>query len=370
MKTLFDQTSLSGIPLRNRLVRSATWEGLADGNGRVTSPLVDIYRNLAAGEVGLIISSYMYVSPEGKQNNGQLSATDDECIPGLQQLADAVHAEGGSLVAQLVHCGGQASREFSGMDPVAPSAIADKGYGEIPRALTQQEIDRIKADFAGAAQRIQESGFDGIQLHGAHGYLLSQFISPFRNRRNDRYGGCIENRCRFTLEVFEAIRETVGETFPILIKINGSDFFEGGTTVEDSSFLASRLEEVGIAAIEVSGGTPGSRRLGAVRADILHPEDEAYFLEQAAVIRKSVPSLPLILVGGLRSVEVMERILEEGAVDYFAMARPLIREPDLPRRWRSGDLHRAGCRSCLGCFRPARKGEGIRCVRITEEQTN
>lgn len=362
MKTLFDQTKLAGISLKNRSVRSATWEGLADRDGHVTPKLVDIYRDLANGNVGLIISSYMYVAPEGKQNLGQLSVVDDSSVPGLTRLAKCVHEEGGSLVAQLVHCGGQANREVSGLSPVAPSAVSDKVYREIPQHLTLKDLERVKESFVNAALRIQKSGFDGIQLHGAHGYLLSQFLSPLRNRRSDLYGGSLENRCRFTLEVFEDMQAAVGSNFPIMIKINGSDFQEGSVTIEDSEYLVSRLAAAGIAAVEVSGGKPGSRRLGAVRPNISDREDEAYFLDLVKAIRKVVPKVPLMLVGGLRSIEVMEEILNDGFADYFSMSRPLIREPDLLKRWLSGDRRKADCQSCLGCFRPARKGEGIRCV--------
>jgi 2,4-dienoyl-CoA reductase-like NADH-dependent reductase (Old Yellow Enzyme family) len=362
-KQIFESTELGRLCLKNRLVRSATWEGLADRSGHITPHLFDIYKELARGQIGLIISSYMYVSPEAQQNIGQISVADDSSLPGLKKLADIVHTEGGTIVAQLVHCGGQANREVSSLDPVAPSAVSDKGYREVPKELSPEGIGKIIQDFVDASLRIKKSGFDGIQLHGAHGYLLSQFLSPLRNRRNDRYGGSLENRSRFPLEVFRAIRSAVGKQFPVMIKINGSDFLEGSSTIEDSKYLFGRLAEEGIDAVEVSGGTPGSRRLGAVRPDILTREDEAYFRDQAGELGRSVPDVPLMLVGGIRSVEVMEEILSEGYVDYFSMSRPLIREPDLPKRWASGGRERAECRSCLGCFRPARKGEGIRCVR-------
>ena len=219
-------------------------------------------------------------------------------------------------------------------------------------------------DFAAAAVRLQRAGFDGVQLHGAHGYLLAQFLSPLRNRRSDEYGGRLDNRTRFCREVYRAVRDAVGPDFPVMIKLNANDFLEGSTTEEDSSFLASALTTDGVDCIEVSGGTPGSGELGAARPKIEGPEDEAYFLDQARTMRAAAPSVPLMLVGGLRSPEIMESILEAGVVDYFSMSRPLIREPNLPNRWRRGDLRRAECVSCLGCFGPARKGEGIRCVQV------
>jgi 2,4-dienoyl-CoA reductase-like NADH-dependent reductase (Old Yellow Enzyme family) len=365
MAEIFEATNLSGIELGNRLVRSATWEGLADDAGRVTPALTRIYQELAEGRVGLIISSYLYVQAVGKGAPGQLGADSDASIPGLAELAHAVHRRGGKLVGQIVHCGGQADpRQNGGLQPVAPSALTSPGYRQIPRELTAAEIGDLIRDFAAAGRRLSEAGFDGVQLHGAHGFLLSQFLSPLRNRRTDAYGGNLDNRSRFCLEVYGAVRSAVGSGFPVMIKLNASDFLKGSTTEEDACHLASFLAGEGIDAIEVSGGTPGSGKLGAARPDIEGPEDEAYFLPQAEAIRRAAPEVPLMLVGGLRSLEVMERVLDSGAADYFSMSRPLIREPDLPARWQRGDRRRADCISCLGCFGPARKGEGIRCVQV------
>jgi 2,4-dienoyl-CoA reductase-like NADH-dependent reductase (Old Yellow Enzyme family) len=363
MAEIFEPTSLSGIGLKNRLVRSATWEGLANAAGEVTPALVRVHEELAEGGVGLIISSYMYVQRVGKQVLGQIGADSDQLMPGLTELARAVHDRGGKIVGQIVHCGGQADRrQTGGLQPVAPSAIESPGYSTTPLELTTDQIHEIIDDFAAAAERLQKTGFDGVQLHGAHGYLLAQFLSPLRNRREDRYGGSLENRTRFPIEVYRAVRSAVGDDFPVMIKLNANDFLEGSTTEDDSCYLAAALAAEGIDAIEVSGGTPGSGKLGAARPNIKEPSDEAYFLPQAEAIRRAAPSVPLMLVGGMRSPEIMEKILAAGSADYFSMSRPLIREPGLPVRWQGGDRRRAACISCLGCFGPARKGEGIRCV--------
>ena len=365
MAEIFEPTNLSGIELANRLVRSATWEGLANPDGTVTPALIRINEELAEGGVGLIISSYMYVQPVGKQSQGQISVHSGEMTPGLAELAQAVHDRNGKIVAQIVHCGGQADLlQTGGLQPVAPSAIESPGYSVTPRELSTIEIHEIIGDFAAAAKRLQKTGFDGVQLHGAHGYLLAQFLSPLRNQRTDEYGGSLENRARLCLEVYRAVRSAVGAAFPIMIKLNANDFLDGSTTEEDSCYVAAALAAEGIDAIEVSGGTPGSGKLGAARPNIKKPTDEAYFLPQAEAIHRAVPSVPLILVGGIRSPEIMEKILAAGTADYFSMSRPLIREPGLPRRWENGDRSRAGCISCLGCFGPAGKGEGIRCVQI------
>jgi 2,4-dienoyl-CoA reductase-like NADH-dependent reductase (Old Yellow Enzyme family) len=364
MPEIFEHTVLAGMELKNRLVRSATWEGLADPGGRVTPELLRIHEDLADGGVGLIISSYMYVQKIGQQSLGQIGVDRDDLVPGLRSLADAVHRKGGKIVAQIVHCGGQSDRRQNGNQvPIAPSAVESPGYPIAPCAMTEDDIHAVIADFAAAARRVQAASFDGVQLHGAHGYLLAQFLSPLRNRRTDRYGGSLENRARFGLEVYLAVRRVVGEDFPVMIKLNANDFLEGSTTENDASFLAESLAEEGIDAIEVSGGTPGSGKLGAARPEIRELADEAYFRPQAEAIRRAVPGVPLMLVGGLRSFEVIEELLANGVADYASMSRPLIREPGLPDRWRGGDRTRAGCISCLGCFAPARRGDGIRCVR-------
>ena len=363
MTSVFDPNRLAGLDLGNRLVRSATWEGLADALGGVTDPMVDIYRDLAAGGVGLIISSYIAVRNDGRQHITQLAADRDEHIAGLARLADAVHQYGGKLVGQIVHCGGQSEPDANqGRAALAPSAIASPGYRQVPAELAPADIEDIVASFAAAAARLVSAGFDGVQLHGAHGYLLAQFLSPLRNRRDDEYGGDLPGRARFALAVFAAVRAVVGRDFPIMIKLNGNDFVAGSTSEEDSCYLAARLAAAGVAAIEVSGGTPGSGKLGPVRNKILTSDDEAYFRPQAQAIRIAAPDVPLMLVGGLRSLAKMEEILAAGDADYLSLCRPLIREPDLPRRWQRGEATRAACISCNGCYRPARKGEGVRCM--------
>jgi len=364
MAKVFEPTVLAGLDLENRLVRSATWEGLADSEGGITPELLRIHEDLADGGVGLIISSYMYVQKIGQQSSGQIGVDRDELVPGLRSLADAVHNHGGRIVAQIVHCGGQSDRRQNGNQvPIAPSSIESPGYPISPRAMTNDDIRTVIADFAEAARRVQAAGFDGVQLHGAHGYLLAQFLSPLRNRRTDRYGGSLENRARFGLEVYRSVRQIVGTAFPVMIKLNANDFLNGSTTEADAEVLAATLAAEGINAIEVSGGTPGSGKLGAARPEIREPADEAYFRPQAEAIRRAAPGVPLMLVGGLRSIEVIEDLLASGVADYASMSRPLIREPGLPNRWRGGDLRRAGCISCLGCFAPAGRGDGIRCVR-------
>ncbi|MDI6726164.1 MAG: hypothetical protein QMD32_04305, partial [Smithellaceae bacterium] len=222
--------------------------------------------------------------------------------------------------------------------------------------------------FAAAARRAKAAGFDGVQIHSAHGYLLSQFLSPIFNRRHDDYGGTIQNRLRLHLEVCRAIRETVGDDYPVLIKINCEDFSENGLTPEDSLRACKLLSQAGVDAFEMSGGLLTGGKLSPSRSGINSPEKEAYFREHAKAFKKEINS-PLILVGGLRSLDVAEEIIKTGTADYISLCRPLIREPGLINRWKSGDTGPATCKSDSLCFRPALTGKGIYCVVDEQERT-
>jgi 2,4-dienoyl-CoA reductase-like NADH-dependent reductase (Old Yellow Enzyme family) len=228
--------------------------------------------------------------------------------------------------------------------------------------MLPEEIRRVVDAFGKSAVRAEKAGFDGVQIHAAHGYLLSQFLSPFFNKRSDAYGGSLENRLRIVLEVFQGIKGQVGADFPVMIKMNAQDFLEGGLSMDEALNAATVLAEVGIDAIELSGGTPYSGKRTPVRTGKLEsPDDEVFYLHEAGAYKKRVTA-PLMLVGGIRSFEVAERLVDEGTTDYVSLCRPLIREPDLIQRWKSGDLRKSACISDNGCFKPGRAGEGIYCV--------
>lgn len=360
MTTLAAPLTINGMTLGNRLVRSATWEGMCDADGCPTPRLIDCYRTLARGGVGLIVSGYTFVSREGKQFPGKMGLDSEGCAAGMRALTAAVHAEGGKLCVQLVHAGGQTDSKNAGRQPLAPSAVKVDQFPETPQELSVDEIARLVAAFAASAEKAKEYGFDAVQLHGAHGYLINQFLSPLTNRRNDGYGGSKENRSRFLLEVYAAVRAAVGADFPVLIKLNGSDNLEGGLGTADALYAARALDQAGIDAIEVSGGTPASGSLGPVRSKIEAVDQEGYNLALGLEIKAAV-GCPVFSVGGFRSFEVARQALQQG-VDGIALSRPLIREPDLPKRWLEGDAARATCISCNGCFRPGLKEGGIRCV--------
>lgn len=367
MANVFEQSSISGMSLKNRLVRSATWEGMCAVDGRPTDKLIKCYRDLARGGVGLIISGYTFVRPEGKQAPGKMGIHTDEFAPEMKALTKAIHDEGGKICIQLVHCGGQTDSATAGRQPLAPSSVNVEQFPETPAELTKDEIRGIVAAFKEGARRAKAWGFDALQMHGAHGYLINQFLSPHTNRRTDEYGGDIENRCRFLFEVYRGIREAVGNGYPVLIKLNASDNLEGGLGIDDALYAARKLSEAGIDAIEVSTGTSASGEQSPARTKIDSPEKEAYNVGTARRIKEAV-SCPVMVVGGFRSYHIVEKALRDYELDYISMARPFIREPDLALRWEQGDTSPAKCISCNGCFKPGMKEGGIYCVVEAKER--
>ena len=367
MTTLFEETTINGLTMRNRMVRSATWEGMCDVDGRPTEKLINFYRDLTQGGIGLIVSGYTFVRPEGKGLPGKMGIHTDDFEDDYKNMIRAVHDAGGKIAVQLVHAGGQTNSENAGRQPLAPSAIQVDQFPELPAELTKQEISDIVTAFGEGARRAKAWGFDAVQLHGAHGFLINQFLSPLTNRRTDEYGGSIENRSRFLLEVYQKVRETVGTDYPVLIKLNAADNLDGGLETDDGVYAAKTLAEVGIDAIEVSAGTPASGAENPAREKINKPEKEAYNLELARRIKNAV-SCPVMVVGGFRSFEVAQKTIRDDDMDYIAMARPLIREPDLPNRWLQGDHSTAKCISCNSCFGPGLEEGGIYCVIEKKEQ--
>jgi len=359
MHPLFDPMTINGMPLANRFVRSATWEGMAGPDGCVTQRLIDCMAALADGGVGLIITSHAFVELEGKAGPLQLGIHDDAFLPGLTKMVETVHARGGRIVAQLAHAGRRANTEESGRPP---RIISITGSEEPPvTEMGPCDFKVVVTAFAEAAVRAKAAGFDGVQIHSAHGYLLSQSLSPLENRRSDWYGGPVEHRMRLLLEVTTAIRDAVGPDYPVLIKLNSADHVEGGFTLEEACAVAIRLAHEGIDAIEVSGGTPESGELSPIRPRIDTPEKEAYFRDAGKAIKESV-HVPVMLVGGIRSLETAVALHKEGRADLISLSRPLIREPNLIARWEQGDTAPATCTSCCRCFVPARRGDGIRCM--------
>jgi 2,4-dienoyl-CoA reductase-like NADH-dependent reductase (Old Yellow Enzyme family) len=366
MSILFESSEINGMKLRNRFVRSATWEGMASPEGAVTPKLIETMTLLAKGGVGLIISSHAYVRPEGQATPWQIGVYEDRLIDGLREMTAAVHGVGGKIVLQLAHAGNFAAENLTGTPPLVVSNY--EGLAKTPRTeLTIKDIEELVGAFAAAAGRAKAADFDGVQIHAAHGYLLSQFLSPAFNRRVDDYGGSIQNRSRIHREILHAMRKVTGGDYPVLVKLNCRDFTEDGLTLEDSIIAACLLADAGLDAIELSGGLLFSRKLSPSRPRIDSEEKEAYFREELRAFRKQI-HIPLILVGGNRSFAVAEGLVAEGSADYISMSRPFICEPGLIARWQAGDRRKAACKSDNLCFSPGLEGSGVRCVTKQREE--
>ncbi len=362
MKEMFESTSIKGMSLANRFIYSATWDGCADDKGFCTQRNIDMLMERVNGGVGLIITGMAYVKPEGKAAPWQLAACGDEYIDGLAKLAGAIHDAQGKVVLQLAHSGCYAPSALTGHEALGASTNDTDKFPQC-REMTLQEIGQVVEAFGKAAGRAKKAGFDGVQLHGAHGYLLSQFLSPFFNKRTDNYGGSIENRARILVEALKAVRNEVGEEFLVFVKINSQDFVEGGLTEDEMLQVCAMLKNAGVDAIEMSGGTVYASgafsccRIGALDT----PEKEVYYRNSAIRFKEKV-TVPLMLVGGIRSPEVAGKLVSEGLADYVSLCRPLIREPKLIKRWKDGDTAPAACIYCNGCFGPGLKGEGVQCI--------
>jgi 2,4-dienoyl-CoA reductase-like NADH-dependent reductase (Old Yellow Enzyme family) len=369
MGALFESSKINGLTLANRFVRSATWEGMATIDGAVTPKLIDLMTALAKGDVGLIITGSTYVCPEGQTNPRQVGIDRDNLMPGLKEMTGAVHAAGGKIVLQLAHGGNFADVRLIHQPPWVVSSF--EGLAKSTRReMSVKDIKKIVDSFARGAQRAQSAGFDGVQLHSAHGYLLSQFLSPIFNRRPDEYGGDIRNRVRIHLEIGRAIRNIVGVRYPLLIKMNGRDFAENGLSLEDSVQAAKLLSRAGFDAIELSGGLLTGGALSPMRPAADLEDQESYFKDDAWVFKKEI-NVPLILVGGMRSIEAAEKIIESSVADYISMSRPFICEPELIKRWKNGDRRRAECSSDNWCYKTGYAGEGIHCLKkVMDEETS
>ncbi|MHB1162302.1 MAG: oxidoreductase [Chloroflexota bacterium] len=390
MPGLFDPGAVGALTLRNRFVRSATAECMADEEGHAGPRLVALYSSLAAGSIGLLITGGAYVHPTGRSYQGVLGVHDDSTLPALTRLTDAVHERGSRIALQLYHCGRQGEPHAAGGALLAPSAIPDRIIRVRPRAMADPDIRSIISAFADAAARAQSSGFDGVQILAANGYLINQFLSPHSNRRDDEWGGTLANRMRFLLEVYHSVRRAVGPDFPVLVKLTASDFIRGGLMPEESLIVAQALATRGVDALEVTGGTletifymsrgeipidqilssrPASQ-MGAVVRNLVRAAagnlrsrvrfEEAYFAAEAAKIRRAT-RVPVMLVGGLRSPLVMDQLLREGRVDFMSMARPFLREPHFVRRIQSGDSRPSLCTGCNRCLVSVADGVGVRC---------
>lgn len=379
MSVLFDKTNIKGLELKNKLVRSATHESMGDENGFPTDNLFKLYERLSKGGVGLIITGYTYVSKDGKSKS-MLGIDTDEHIPRYKELVDHVHANGAKIAMQINHCGRQTTKDMTGTQTVAPSAIKDNMLLDKPRAMSEQEIERVIEDFGKASKRVKNSNFDAVQIHGAHGYLLSSFLCPYTNRRTDKWGGSIENRMRIIKEVYKSCREQVGNSYPIFIKISAYDTMKKGLKQDEGVKIAQMVEDIGFDAIEVSCGI-GEDGFSTIRGDfhadvalakidayknqnpifkfvmkhfgtkILKPVpfSESYNRNAAREIKSKV-NIPIFLVGGMTDPSVMEDVIKKEDADYISLCRALINNPKFPNKIKDGNKEPSKCVHCNLCL--------------------
>jgi 2,4-dienoyl-CoA reductase-like NADH-dependent reductase (Old Yellow Enzyme family) len=373
MATLFEPAALGPLTLRNRIIKAATFEGATPG-GVVTDELVDFHRRVASGGAAMTTVAYLAVAPEGRTDSGCVHIHRDT-VPALRRLTDAVHAEGALAAAQLGHAGPVANAASNGTRAIAPGRMLNPLGMRRTRAASEHDIARVTADYAEAARRCMEAGFDSLEIHLGHNYLLSAFLSPKLNRREDRWGGSLGNRARFARQVVRAVREAVDDRVAVTAKLNMTDGYRGGLEIEESLEVATWLEEDGaLDAIELTGGSslanpmylfrgaaplrefgrtlpwylrPGFKLVGAkfLRA---YPYEEAYFLPKARRFREAL-GLPLVLLGGISRLETATAAVDEG-FEFVAMGRALLHDPQLVRRFEAGTAEASGCIHCNRCM--------------------
>ncbi len=355
LELAFQPYELDSLELSNRFVMAPVWMGMADEKGHVTDQLIQHYSEVASSGIGLIITEYAYIKSGHQILPRMLGIGEDAQIPDLKRIVEAVHKEGSKIFIQIADCGLNSDPKYNSAGLIyGPSIIELKGFTEaeamgvltrenkhVMKALTVEQIKEKVKLFGEAALRAMKSGFDGVELHAAHSYLISQFLSNLYNKRTDEYGGSLENKMRFLLEIFKEVKDKLGK-HPVSVRLNGEDGVAGGIKIQETIKVAEKLEEEGCDLISVSGGTPE-------KTGIVKETDEAYFSSFARKIKKHVKT-PILLTGGIRSPKIIDHLLKEGVCDLIGLARPLIAEPKLIARWRSGDLRKAKCISCNKCF--------------------
>jgi len=386
MSRAFTPFTLGGLRLRNRIVKPATFEGMCAG-GSPSVALTEHHRRVAAGGAAMTTVAYASVSFDGRSYATQLLLR-PEVVPGLRSLCEAVHREGAAASLQIGHCGYFADRRVIGGRPLGASRRFN-AYGlSFARPMTGEDLERVVRDFADGARIAVAAGFDAVELHFGHGYLVSQFLSPYTNWRRDRFGGTLENRSRLAVEVLRAVRAAVGPGFVVLAKVNLRDGFPGGLEVEESVEVARRLEAEGATGLVLSAGFVSRTPLYMLRGEVplrpmmaaqdrwwakaglflfgrllvrRYPFEEGFLLAEARQVRASV-RLPLMLLGGVKSLGTIDRALDDG-FELVGMGRALLHDPDLPRKMERAEVLTSGCVPCNECIAEMDRG-GVRCTRV------
>lgn len=357
-KSLWDSVQIGTMVCPNRFLRSATWENMADEAGHMSEKQYDIYRTLAENHVGLICTGYARIMKEEYPNAGMMGIYDDCFIEEYKRLTDMVHGCGSKIMMQIAYGGTKTTYRVGERMIFAPSHVAERSTGNVGKTMTVEEIHQVVRAHAMAAARVKESGFDAVQLHAAHSYLVNQFLSPYYNQRRDAYGQSLDHRMRILRELYKAVRREVGEDFPILIKITCSDFFEGGLPFSDVLKICKELEKMGFDGLEISGNIHGKAEgMIGERWDGHTLLDGGYFVEYAREIAEEC-QIPVYVTGGCKEPVQLEKWLNETKLAGYGISRPLLAEPNLIQRWMEGDWKKAKCLHCSKC----RTKEGNYCV--------
>lgn len=325
MHLLNTPIKIGNLDLKNRLVMPPMATAKSSENGEVTAQLCDYYgEKTAGGYIGLVITEHSYVSMEGKASKGQLSIADDSTVEGLRRLTDTIHENESKVIAQINHAGGVANPQITGRPALGVSTVVMPKFPGTPTAMTRQDIRKVVEDFAAAAARAKKAGFDGVEIHSAHGYLLNQFYSPLTNTRTDEYGAdTMGNRLRLHTEIIKAVRDVVGQDYPIALRLGACDYMEGGSTVQDGAEAAKILEQAGIDLLDVSGGFCGYLRPDA--------KVQGYFQELTEAMKKVV-NLPIILTGGITEAAAAETLLQEHKADLIGVGRAILKDSSWARK--------------------------------------
>jgi len=338
-------TPLPYFHLKNRIMRSPTWEAVAEENGAVSQKLISIYSELASNDVALIIASHSFVVEDGRAGKGQIGIYSDELIDSHKALVDKIHSLDGKIGIQITHAGAFSLKNAKG-----------------PNDFTKEEIKQIEKSFCDAAIRANKAGYDIIMLHVGHAYLFSEFNSPIFNKRSDEYGGSIENRSRALFETVDMIRSALPNA-TLAVKMNVQDFAEGGMTLDESTYLVTELYKHGIVLFEASGGIESKNviRCGKNGQTPYHAEGAKAWKEALQKLTSAEKPAYVACVGGIRSAKAANELIEKGCCDLISMARPFIAQPDIVKQWKENPDAIAYCKSCGGCFKPITIEEDFRC---------
>jgi 2,4-dienoyl-CoA reductase-like NADH-dependent reductase (Old Yellow Enzyme family) len=342
MSNLFKPLQINNLSIKNRFIRSATVDNLGE-NMVVTDAQLNFYRELSRGEVGLIVSSGLFPSLDGWAAPGQLGIHTDEMIPSLKKITNTVHANGGKVVAQLMHAGWFGNPDLCGFQTVGPSETINPANDLKARELSSDEVEEKVDEFVKAGARAAEAGFDGVQIHAAHGWLVSAFLSPVTNRRDDKWGGSALKRAKFVIKITEGLRKVTGSDYPILIKLGIKEYHPYGKSADEGISSANMFIDAGMDAIEVSEGveeTPFNH--------IRPGETNPYYVDECRKAKDAI-SKPLILVGGMRDLSEMEKVVDNGIADAISMCRPFIMDQHIVRKFREGSSGKSLCTSCNNC---------------------